>query len=60
MQQKIKSKIFKLDGAQGETLISYSLEHAVNYPNTPINFDTLDLTEKIANKSNLIIVKDNI
>ena len=54
MQQKIKSKIFKLDGAQGETLISYSLEHAVNYPNTPINFDTLDLTEKIANKSNLL------
>ena len=43
MQQKIKSKIFKLDGAQGEALISYSLEHAVNYPNTPINFDTLDL-----------------
>ena len=45
MQQKIKSKIFKLDGVQGETLISYSLEHVVNYPNTPINFDTLDLTE---------------
>ena len=54
MQKKIKSKIFKLDGAQGETLISYSLEHAVNYPNTPINFYTLDLTEKIANKSNLL------
>lgn len=54
MQQKIKYIISNLDETKGETLNLYSTEHMVNYPNTPINIDTLDLINKIAHKDNLI------